>query len=182
MNGEERREQIIKRIQESSRPVSGTALAKSLGVSRQVIVQDIALLRANGQDILSTHRGYLLQESSQPSRVFKVFHKGEQVEEELNLFVDLGGKVEDVFIYHKVHGVIRAELHIRSRRDVQEYLQKIASGISTQLLNLTAGYHYHTIFADGEEILDEIRKELEKRGMLAPLQEHEPVDFPQGKV
>ncbi len=177
MNGQKRREEIIKIIKNSKQPVSGTALAKELGVSRQVIVQDMALLRANGQEILSTHRGYIVQESEQTCRVFKVFHTGEQVEEELNLIVDLGGKIEDVFVYHKVHGVIRADLCIRSRRDVQNYLQNIASGISTQLLNLTAGYHYHTITADTAEILDVIQEELSKHGMLAQLQDYEPVDF-----
>lgn len=182
MNGENRRKEIIRIIREKGQPVSGTLLAKELGVSRQVIVQDIALLRANGQEILSTHRGYVLPEKMQLSRVFKVYHTGERVEEELNLFVDLGGKVEDVFVYHRIHGVIRAELRIRSRRDVQDYLRKISSGISTQLLNLTAGYHYHTILADTGEILDMIQDELAKKGMLAPLQEHEPIDFSAGKI
>lgn len=177
MNGQERREQIIKIIKESSHPVSGTALAKQLGVSRQVIVQDMALIRANGLEILSTHRGYVLQKNQHPSRVYKVKHTGEQVEEELNLIVDLGGKIEDVFVYHKVHGVIRADLNIYSRRDVQTYLQNIASGISTQLLNLTAGFHYHTVTADSEMILDLIQEELEQKGMLAPLQDYEPVNF-----
>lgn len=177
MNGQERRERIIKIIKESEKPVAGTILAKELGVSRQVIVQDMALIRANGQNILSTHRGYILQEKEQPSRVFKVHHTGEQVEEELNLFVDLGGKVEDVFVYHKVHGVIRVKLGIKSRRDVQNYLQEIASGSSTQLLNLTAGYHYHTVTAESEELLDVIQEELTAKGMLAPLQDYEPVDF-----
>lgn len=177
MNGQERREQIVKIIRESQTPVAGTTLAAALGVSRQVIVQDMALLRANGQEILSTHRGYVLQEETLKRRVFKVHHTGEQVEEELHLFVDMGGKVEDVFVYHKVHGVIRAELQIKSRRDVQKYLQEIGEGSSTQLLNLTAGYHYHTVQAESEEILDSIQEELAKKGMLAKLQDYEPVDF-----
>lgn len=177
MNGQERREQIVKIIRCSEKPVAGTALAKALGVSRQVIVQDMALLRANGQEILSTYRGYVLQEKAEPSRIFKVHHTGERVEEELNLFVDLGGKVEDVFVYHKVYGIIRAELCIKSRRDVKNYLQEIASGNSTQLFNLTSGYHYHTITAESEDILDMIQEELEEKGMLAQLQDYEPVDF-----
>lgn len=181
MNGQERREQIVKIIRDSKKPVAGTMLAKELGVSRQVIVQDMALLRANGLEILSTHRGYVLQESCQPSRVLKVYHTGEQVEEELNLIVDLGGKVEDVFVYHKVYGVIRAELCVKSRRDVKNYLRDIASGISTQLLNLTAGYHYHTVTAESEALLDMIQEELAAKGMLAQLQDYEPVDFWSGK-
>lgn len=177
MSGQERREQIVKMIKQSDVPVAGTTLAKDLGVSRQVIVQDMALLRANGVEILSTHRGYVLQEEAKPSRVFKVHHTGERVEEELNLFVDLGAKVEDVFVYHKVHGVIRASLRIKSRRDVKNYLQEIEQGNSTQLLNLTSGYHYHTVTAESKEDLDLIQTELEKAGMLAKLQDYEPVDF-----
>lgn len=181
MKGQERRAQIIKIIRDRKEPVAGTALARELGVSRQVIVQDMALLRANGLEILSTHRGYILPEQSYVSRVFKVYHTGDRVEEELNLIVDLGGNVEDVFVYHKVHGVIPADLHIRSRRDVKNYLEQISEGSSTQLLNLTSGYHYHTVTAESEEILDLIQKELAEKGMLAKLQDYEPVDFWEGK-
>lgn len=177
MNGQERREQIVKIIENSDHPVAGTELAKALGVSRQVIVQDMALLRANGVEIMSTHRGYVMPESKSKSRVFKVIHTEEQVEEELNLYVDLGGKVEDVFVYHRIHGVIRVDMNIRSRRDVQKYLQEIASGKSTQLMKLTSNYHYHTIVADNEETLDAIQEELTARGFLAQLQDYEPVDF-----
>lgn len=177
MNGQERRERIIELIKNSDKPVAGTNLAKELGVSRQVIVQDMALIRASGVEVLSTHRGYVIQEEHCVRRVFKVKHTGEQVEEELNLFVDLGGKVEDVFVYHKVHGVIKVDLYIRSRMDVQKYLREIASGNSTQLLNLTSGYHYHTVTAEQEEILDMIQDELARKGFLAKLQDYEPVDF-----
>ena len=61
MNGEDRREKIINILRSSSTPVAGVALAKELNVSRQVIVQDVALLRANGTAIFSTNRGYVLQ-------------------------------------------------------------------------------------------------------------------------
>ena len=94
ISGRERREQIIKILNSSEMPVAGTELAKELGVSRQVIVQDMALIRANGIEIMATNRGYVIQEAKEVSRVFKVIHTDEQVEEELNLFVDLGGKVK----------------------------------------------------------------------------------------
>ena len=148
-----------------------------LGVSRQIIVQDVALIRANGIEILSTNRGYVIQEDTEVSRVFKVHHTNEEVEEELNLFVDLGGKVEDVFVYHKVYGVIKANLNIKSRRDVKKYMDGISSGKSTNLLNLTSNYHYHTVIAEDEQTLDLIQDELNKRGFLAKLQDYEPVDF-----
>lgn len=181
MSGQERREEIIKIIKNSSKPVAGTELAKRLGVSRQVIVQDMALIRANGIEIMSTNRGYVVQEGKEVSRVFKVHHTNEEVEEELNLFVDLGGKVEDVFVYHKVYGVIKAHLNIKSRRDVKTYMEGISSGKSTNLLNLTSNYHYHTIIAEDEQTLDLIQKELNGKGFLAKLQDYEPVDFWSGK-
>ncbi len=177
MNGQERREEIIRILKESASPLSGTELAKRLDVSRQVIVQDMALIRANGTQILSTHRGYIVQEIKDFSRVYKVIHTEDEVEEELNLYVDMGGKVEDVFVYHKVHGVIRVDLKIRSRADVKRYLQEISEGKSTQLMKLTSNYHYHTVSAESEEILDSIQEELASRGFLAKLQDYEPVDF-----
>lgn len=177
MTGEERRIKIVELIQKSKAPLSGIAIAKELDVSRQIIVQDIALLRANGVNIFSTNRGYLIQESGQAARVFKVMHSDEEVMEELNLFVDLGGKVKDVFVYHKVYGVVRADMNIKSRRDVSKYLEDITSGKSSLLKNVTSGYHYHTVEAESEEVLDLIQNELAKRGFLAQLQDYEPVDF-----
>lgn len=177
MSGEKRREEILKILENSGSPVSGGELAKRLSVSRQVIVQDMALLRANGVEILSTNRGYVAKTEKRCSRVFKVIHTDSQVEEELNLYVDFGGRVEDVFVYHKLHGVIKVDLKIRSRVDVKRYLEEISTGKSTQLMKLTSNYHYHTITADSEEILDMIQEELQKRGFLAKLQDYEPVDF-----
>ena len=83
MNGDERRKKIINILSSSKSPVAGVALAKELDVSRQVIVQDIALLRANGAAIFSTNRGYLIQADKQYSRVLKVIHEDDEVEEEL---------------------------------------------------------------------------------------------------
>jgi len=181
LSGQERRTQIQRILERSKEPVSGTDLAKQLDVSRQVVVQDIALIRANGITIIATNRGYVLKETDTVSRVFKVIHTDEQVEEELNLYVDFGAKVEDVFVYHKVYGVIRAEMNIRSRRDVRKYMEDISSGKSTNLMKLTSNYHYHKILAEDEQTLDLIEQELQKKGFLAQLQEYEPVDFAVGK-
>lgn len=177
MNGEQRREQIIQIIKDSNSPVSGTELAKRVNVSRQVVVQDIALIRANGVDIISTNRGYVIGDSGKVSRVFKVIHTPDEVEQELNLFVDFGGYVKDVFVYHKVYNVVKVDMNLKSRADVRKYVQEIASGKSSLLMNVTSGYHYHTILADDEETLDLIQAELQERGFLAKLQEYEPVDF-----
>lgn len=177
LSGQKRREEILKLLKNSKEPVSGTELARKLQVSRQIIVQDMALIRANGMDVMATNRGYVISETKEVSRVFKVIHTEEQVEEELNLFVDLGGKVEDVFVYHKVYGVIKVPMNIKSRRDVRTYMEGISSGKSTNLMKLTSNYHYHTIIAEDEQTLDLIQDELQQKGFLAKLQDYEPVDF-----
>lgn len=177
MKGEARRRKIIQMLSESREPVPGVALARELAVSRQVIVQDIALLRANGMEILSTNRGYLAGEEPAASRVFKVIHGDDEVQEELDCIVDLGGKVIDVFVYHKVYGVIRADMNIRSRMDVRRYLETLEGGKSSLLKNVTSGYHYHTVRAESEQALDLIQDELRRLGFLAKLQDYEPVDF-----
>lgn len=176
-NGRERREQILQILKNSKEPVAGTELANQLDVSRQVIVQDMALIRANGVEVFSTNRGYLIHMPKQVSRVFKVIHTNEQVEEELNLIVDLGARVEDVFVYHKVYNVIKVNMDIKSRRDVSKYMEGITSGKSTNLMNLTSNYHYHTVVADDEQTLDLIQEELKRKGFLAQLQDFEPIDF-----
>ena len=181
MNGRERRNKLIQILSESSTPLSGKELSKRLDVSRQVIVQDMALLRAQDHEILSTNQGYLLTGGKKISRVFKVIHSDKEVEEELGLIVDYGGHVEDVFVYHKVYGVVRAELNIGSRKDVSEFLDELKKGHSTLLKNITSEYHYHTVSASSAERLDFIQTELQKRGFLAKLKDYEPIDFDEGK-
>lgn len=177
MKGAERRMMIFQTLKSAGKPVSGSSFAKQFGVSRQVIVQDIALLRAEGNDIVSTSSGYLLSEHYKASRVFKVCHDDASIEKELNMMVDLGGKVKDVFVSHKVYGQLQVELNLNSRADVERYLESISSGNSVPLLNLTSGYHYHTVLAENELILDAIQNKLEEYGFLAPLRDYEPVDF-----
>lgn len=138
------------------------------GVSRQIIVRDIAILKNSGYDILSTHNGYIIQKSPLKERVFKVRHTTEQTEDELNLIVDLGGTVVDVFVWHKVYGRVSAKLNIFSRLQVKQFIEGVRTGKSTELMNITGGYHYHTVRADSEEALDNIGKALEERGYIAP--------------
>lgn len=168
MSGEERRASIMSYLAKQQQPVSGAALAKEFGVSRQVIVQDIALLRSGNADIVSTNRGYLVTAKSASGflRIFKCRHTDEQAEDELNCIVDQGGVVENVFVNHKLYGRIQAEMNLRSRRDVREFMKGIHSGKSTLLKNVTSDYHYHTISAKSEEILDDIESELAEREYL----------------
>lgn len=166
MKCENRRKEIINIIKNSSLPTSGTALAGHFHISRQVIVQDIAVLRAEGYNILSTNRGYILNPSPNASRILKVSHTDEQIADELNSIVDCGGTVKDVFVNHKAYGVLKAPLNISSRHDAEAFLAQIHSGKSTPLKNVTSGYHYHTITADSEEILDLIQETLQNKGYL----------------
>ena len=178
MKGQERRDNIIRDLRSEDRPVSAGTLAARYGVSRQVVVQDVALLRAQGIDIQSTSTGYLLSDSQQKSRVIKSFHTDDETAEELTICVDLGGCVKDVFVYHRAYGVVRAELNIRSRLDVSRFLSDVSSGRSGLLKKVTSDYHYHTITADSEDVLDMIQSALDERGFLAPLTDYEPVSFP----
>ena len=179
MTGTERRTQILELLRISKEPLSGTALAKQLGVSRQIIVQDMALLRARSDlEIISTYQGYMLHQAEEPCRrVFKVRHGGDRTAEELQEIVDLGGRVEDVFVYHSVYGVVRGQLHIASRKDVQDFMERLRHSSSAPLMQITDDYHYHTVAADREEILDQIQQRLKELEFLAPLREYEPVDF-----
>ena len=141
MTGSERRDQIINQIKKSSIPVSGAQLAKEFDVSRQVIVQDIALIRAAGHEIISTNRGYLLNTPHSVNRIFKVNHTDEELEDELCTVVDLGGKVVNVMVNHRVYGHMEAEINITSRRKVMEFVEDIKRGKSSPLKNITSNYH-----------------------------------------
>ena len=173
MTGAQRRKKIIDLIRNSETPLSGGALGKLTGVSRQVVVQDVALLRTEGYPIVATARGYVMNKPDEAQRVFKVCHTNEQTEEELTTIVDLGGCVVNVMVNHRAYGKVSAELNIRSRRDVQMFMEQIRTGKSTPLMNVTSGYHFHTISAKSEEILDEIEAALKEKNFLCRLMPYE---------
>ncbi len=168
MKAEERRKEIAELLMSEEKPVSGGFLSERFGVSRQIIVQDISVLKASGYDILSTHYGYILSASPFAERVFKVRHTTEQTEDELNSIVDLGGTVVDVFVWHKVYGKIEAKLNIFSRLHVKQFIEGVRSGKSTELMNITGGYHYHTVRAESEELLNKIFNELKNKNYIVP--------------
>lgn len=168
MKAAERRRAMVALLMAERMPVSGGVLAERFGVSRQIVVQDVAVLKGSGYDILSTHRGYLLQNSPLCERVLKIYHTKEQTEDELNCIVGLGGTVYDVFVWHKVYGKITAVLNIFSKLQIDQFMDSIRSGKSTELMNVTGGYHYHTLRAESEEALDRIENALRERGYIAP--------------
>lgn len=168
MKAQERRKSIINLLLSEDRPVTGGELSVKCGVSRQIIVQDISVLKGQGFDILSTHNGYILQKSPLKERVFKLKHTTEETEDELNTIVELGGTVVDVFVWHKVYGKMVAPLNIFSALQIKQFIEGVRSGKSTELMNITGGYHYHTIRAEKEEILDRIENALNSKGFIAP--------------
>ena len=170
MNTAERRGEILKILHNADAPVAARELAGKFGVSRQVIVQDLAVIRASTPGILSTTKGYVIQQDSSCSREFKVRHSQDKAAEELNLIVDCGGHVKNISISHRVYGRVSAEMDIRSRQDVSEFVQALQNSHSTVLSNATSGYHYHLVEAASEERLDLIEEQLKKAGFLAPLQ------------
>ena len=168
MKAAERRNAIVNFLLAEDNAVSGGELSEKFGVSRQIIVQDITVLKGLGYDILSTHNGYIIQKSPLKERVLKLHHTTEQTEDEISLIVRLGGTVVDVFVWHKVYGKMEAKLNIFSDLHVKQFIEGVRTGKSTELMNITGGYHYHTIRAESEEVLDQIENVLKERGYIAP--------------
>lgn len=168
MKAAERRKAIVNLLLSSTQAISGGKLSEEFGVSRQIIVQDITVLKGSGYDILSTHSGYIIQKSPLKERVFKVYHTTERTEDELATIVNLGGTVVDVFVWHKVYGKMTAPLNIFSSLHIKQFIEGVRSGKSIELMNITGGYHYHTIRAESEPILDEIEQALKAKNYIAP--------------
>lgn len=168
MEGKERRDKIIEILKLNKEPISGSEIAKQLGVSRQVIVQDIALLRAVNKNILSTTKGYILyyQEKEKVNRCFLVKHTTDEIEDELCTIVDFGGKILDVIVSHEIYGQITTDLIISTRQDVYEFVEKIKTKKTVPLKELADGVHLHTVEADSEEILDRIEQALAEKKYL----------------
>jgi transcriptional regulator of NAD metabolism len=162
----QRRKEIANLLLASDTPVTGGILSEKFGVSRQIIVQDITVLKGLGYEIIATHNGYVLQKSPLKERVFKLKHTTEQTEDELNTIIDMGGMVVDVFVWHKVYGKISATLNIFSKLHVKQFLEGVRTGKSTELMNITGGYHYHTVRAESVEILDKIEQRFKQKDYI----------------
>ena len=165
MNTAERRLKILNLISVGSAPVSGSQLAQECGVSRQVIVSDIAALKAENE-IIATSKGYIINKPKPKQRVLKLVHTDEEIEDELLTVIRYGGVVRDVFIWHKIYGKIEAAMNISTEMDVAEYMQSLKSGRSKPLKQVTYDYHYHTIEAEEEAVLDCVEKALDEKGYL----------------
>ena len=168
MKADQRRKEIASYMMSAQNAVPGGKLSEKFGVSRQIIVQDISALKETGYEILSTHSGYVMQTTPHCERVFKLFHTKDQTEDELNTIIDFGGIVADVFVWHKVYGKMTAPLNISSRLHIAQFLEGVRTGKSSELMNITGGYHYHTVKADSEEVLNRIESALQEKGFIAP--------------
>lgn len=167
MNSEERRSFIRRELSAAAGPVSASTLAARLGVSRQVIVGDVALLRAAGEDILATPRGYVFSTPDRGlRRTVACVHTAEDTGKELNIMVDNGCTVLDVVIEHPVYGQMTGELHISCRRDVAQFVDRISTQGGAPLSALTGGLHLHTLICPSEEAFEQTCAALREAGML----------------
>lgn len=169
MDTEQRRQQLLALLKKEKEPITGAELSRELDVSRQVIVQDVAVLRARQENIMATPQGYLLLEPgfhSRPKRTLVCRHQYEDIDKELRLIVENGGVVIDVVVEHQLYGELKAPLMIRTAKDVDDFMKKMETTKAKPLSNLTGGVHLHTVEADTEEALDAIEKKLKEAGVL----------------
>ncbi len=166
MTAEKRRAYILDRLCNSDVQVSATMLANELGVSRQIVVGDVALLRAAGQSITATARGYVMQ-SNESYYTVACRHTKESLEEELYIIIDCGCGVIDIRIDHELYGELTGNLHLFSRRDIAQFLEKMKANNVVPLSALTNNVHLHTVSCPTKSHYEELVKALGEKGYLA---------------
>ena len=167
MEAAARRQAILDRLRTADRPVSASSLAAELNVSRQIIVGDVALLRAAGENIAATPRGYVLQkERSSHTKTIACRHNDDNLLKELYIVVDNGCAVLDVTVEHPVYGQILGQLQIFSRYDADQFAKKLGENSAPPLCALTNGVHLHTIQYQHEDDFHRVMEQLEKEGIL----------------
>lgn len=150
-----RREHIVQLLKESRQPLKGSLLAERLGVSRQTLVGDIALLRKEGYPILSTIRGYRLEESSiLQHEVIGISHPPERLERELSIIIAHHVGVKDVMIDHPVYGKVTADLNLYTPKDVRHFMERWKASSLELFSEWTGGFHYHTLVAETSEDIE----------------------------
>lgn len=169
MNAEQRRNEILTQLKKEKNAVSATALAKMFSVSRQIIVGDVAILRAGGAEISATPRGYVLLSTMEKGCIYRklaCLHDGNRMEEELNICVDHGCKVVDVIVEHPVYGELRGVLDLSSRYEVGQFVKRVTEESAHALSELTDGIHLHTIECPSEEVFTRVKNALKEAGLL----------------
>lgn len=168
MNTSERRGRILEYLKAADGPLSATVLAQKLSVSRQIIVGDVALLRAGGEAVTATPRGYVLERPRDGvTGTVACLHRSEDMERELTLMVDQGCTVENVIVEHPVYGQLTGPLDLSSRYDVAEFIRKVEENAARPLSALTDGIHLHTLCCPDRETLDRTVRMLDEAGFLA---------------
>lgn len=166
MTAAARRAGVLRALQGAAQPLSATALAERFGVSRQIIVGDVALLRAGGEEILATPRGYALRQGGEGLllRTVACVHDAAGTERELNIMVDNGCTVRDVIVEHPVYGQLTGTLELRSRYDVAQFMERSAG--APPLSSLTEGIHLHTLLCPDEAAFLRVKAALKEAGFL----------------
>ena len=164
---EKRRAELLECLAAADAPVSASVLAAQFSVSRQIIVGDIALLRASGADISSTPRGYIINHTQQGLLcTLACVHSCEDTAKELNIMVDNGCTVVDVIVEHPIYGQISGRLDLSSRYDVLQFVEKLSGENAPPLSSLTGGVHLHTLLCPNEAAYRRVRDELAKENLL----------------
>jgi len=167
MNADMRREKIVELLKGHHEPISGNELAKIFGVTRQVIVQDIAILRASGKDIIATAQGYLMKEPLPVcTKQIAVCHRAEDTREELLTFVECGCKVIDVIVEHPLYGELHGMLMLSNSQDVDNFMQAMEKHKASLLSQLTNGVHLHTVEAINFDCIKKAESVLKEKGFL----------------
>lgn len=167
MNNNERRSEILRMLKGSEESISAAKLAGLFGVTRQIIVSDIALLRANGNKIIAARQGYYMEKDpAQQTEAILCRHNAERVLDEFYAVTDHGGTVVNVIVEHPIYGQLSAELNIASRYDAQEFVQKVKASMASQLCDLTGGLHIHMIRVPSKQAYERIVRELDAAGIL----------------
>ncbi len=165
-----RRKKLIDKMTKASEPITGSELAEYFDVSRQIIVQDIAILRASGFPITATSNGYLIQTKKSQNKVIKTFvskHDGyDRMEEELRIIVEYGGVIIDVIAEHPVYGEIVGRLDISTFEGIDRFVEKVKNTDAKPLSSLTKGDHIHTIEVPSDKIFTLIMQELKEKGFV----------------
>ena len=167
MDAAGRRAKIRETLERSDHPVSAAALAERLGVSRQIIVGDVALLRAGGAEIAATPRGYMLRRGAEGLvRTVACRHSAGEMAAELNAVVDQGCAVLDVIVEHPVYGQLTGSLQLRSRYDVEQFIHRCQEAGAVPLSLLTEGIHLHTLACPDEGRYQAVLSALRMLGIL----------------
>lgn len=170
MSAEERQELIIKSLKNTTVPITATEFAKKANVSRQVIVQDVSILKAKNEPIIATSRGYMYLKSEEETGVMRrtvvVDHTPDETLEELYMIVDHGVTVKDVRVEHPVYGDLTASIQVSNRKEADEFYKKLSKSQASHLSSLTNGLHLHTLEADSMEKIEAACRDLKKAGIL----------------